>query len=161
METTGTVERKNDRGSILVSGEWYSSYKGKHTGSINPGDIVKITWKPSDDGKWKNISFLDKTGTGAVTPAAAGGGGGWSPRNNVGVELGHASKLGLDIAFRVMDASEEIAAGSEAFYKLWLEHTDKVYKVMHKLRTMKEKELAAPAPVIPKGDPLVASDEPF
>jgi hypothetical protein len=161
MEVKGTVERKNDRGSILVNGEWYSSYQGKHTGSVNPGDVVSIGYKLSPDGKWKNIQFLNKTGT-APVPAAgtsAPSGGGWQPRNNLGVELGHASNLAMTIAIAVADG-EEMIVGGEEFYKLWLDHTNKVYKVMSKLRSLKEKELATP-PAAAKDDVLLADDEPF
>ncbi len=145
---TGVVQSKRrDGAGIQVNGEWYSSYQGKGLESVQTGHHVEFTWAPSKDGRFKNIKSIAITGgapkygagiPGAVPAASSNKSGGYS---NVGVELGHASKLAWELA---LQAHENPA--SDEFYKYWIEHTQKVYRAMSKLRTLIQSEAAAPAP---------------
>jgi hypothetical protein len=168
----GTVEKIARNGGIMVNGDWYSSFKGKDTTvkGIAIGNAVTFEWTPDTKGLgYKNIKSLTITGgapadaLGSMTAATAA-----VPmrNNNLGVELGHASKLAMDMSiayFSTLPGSAEI--GSEDFYKFWIQNTDKVFKAMSALRKAKDKpEVTVTVAETPrKADPILASaeDEPF
>lgn len=142
----GVVESKARNGSsIKVDGEWYGTYKGKGLESVNWKDTVEFLYEMDKSGKYRNIKGAVKV-LGGGAPSSGGGvsapsnGGGY---NNLGVELGHASKLAMDLAICIHGGNE---IGGREFYKTWLEHTEKVYECMKKLR---EKVGKPPAPVAP------------
>lgn len=169
---TGVVEKVSVKnGSILVDGEWYSSWQGQETTrkGVVPGTHVAFTWTPDKAGKgFRNIKTLTVTGapvisTGGVAVPAPGAPTNWKPQNNLGVELGHASKLAMDLC---LAKSEKADIGTPEFYKEWIQHTDKIYRAMGSLREAKASPATATAvaaaPAKAK-EPILASadEEPF
>ena len=155
----GTVEKVARNGGIMVDGNWYSSFKGKDTTAkgVGVGTVVALEWTPDTKGMgYKNIRSLSVTG--GFTAALAAPGVAPAPRmnSNLGVELGHASKLAMDMTIAKFGGAD---IGSEEMYKFWINNTDKVYKAMAALRKAKEK----PEVVEAKKDPILATgdDEPF
>jgi len=136
MKVSGVVESKARSGkSIKVNGEWY--------GDFNPitaeyRDTVEFDSTKSKCGKYNNIvkGSLKVISSAAARPASAGGG--RPPFSNLGVELGHASKLAMDMAIASGDKIGGI--GSAEFYKCWIADTEKVYKLMKGLRAKFEEE---------------------
>lgn len=161
---TGIVEAMKvtpQQTAILLNGDWYSSFRGMHTKGINKGDTVSIDWSPDKTGKWKNIKAAAVTAKGVEAPTTrAATAGVYSPRAHLGVELGHASKLAMDVMLAKTTAGE---VGGEAFYKEFIQHTHKIFKIMGALRTAgMEKEVPkVEGPKDAGPDPLLAADEPF
>lgn len=159
---TGTVEKVARNGGIMVNGEWYSSFKGKDTTAkgVGPGTAVSFQWTPDTKGLgYKNIKMLSVTGEAAtVAPSATVAV--RTSNTNLGVELGHASKLGMDMILAKYSENKE-AIGSEAFFKDWVSATDKVFKTMAALRKAKDHPVEVAAPK--KEEPILASsdEEPF
>jgi hypothetical protein len=125
---TGTVEvalnpNKYGKFAMLVNEVWYSTNPEWLENKPSKGDTVSF----DDKGK-KYIHNLTITGKGSFSPAASSSGGskGYS---TLGVELGHASKLAMDMAL-----TAELPVGGDEFYKFWIEHTQKVHTVMTGLR---------------------------
>lgn len=157
----GTVEKVARNGGIMVNGEWYSSFKGKDTTAkgVGPGTAVSFQWTPDTKGLgYKNIKMLTVTGGAAEAPAMAAVMAPRSSNMNLGVELGHASKLAMDMIL-TQYVKEPSTIGDEEFFKKWITYTDKVYKAMSALRKAKDK----PAEVPKKAEPILATgdDEPF
>ena len=144
MKVQGVVEAKRKDGAgILVNGEWYSSYKGKGLADVEKGSSVSFDFEYSKDGKYKNIN-----GDSVRVTGQASKGGSAPPAkaySTVGVELGHASKLAMDMALKYF--TEEGKIGTDEFYIFWREHTVKVYKAMGKLRDQAENAKTAKQPV--------------
>jgi hypothetical protein len=139
---TGTVASKARNGtSIKIGEDWFGSFKGKGLESIEQGHNVQVDWDYDKTGKYKNIKSVVVLGGAAVArPAAASSsGGGYS---NLGVELGHASKLAMDLALAMHDPRN---VGDDDFYNDWIKHTRKVYKAMTALRAEMSKPVDAPA----------------
>ena len=158
----GTVEKLARNGGIMVNGEWYSSFKGKDTTAkgVGPGTSVSFQWTPDTKGLgYKNIKMLTVTGGSVESPAMAAVTAA-APRSNMnlGVELGHASKLAMDMIL-TQYVKEPTTIGDEEFFKKWITYTDKVYKAMAALRKAKDKPVEEPK----KPEPILASgdDEPF
>ena len=146
----GVVESKARAGnSIKVNGDWYGSFKGKGLEDIQPGHYVSSSWDYDKTGKYRNIKTVSVVG-GSITAVAgtAGTPTNWKPQNNLGVELGHASKLAMDLVLKKFAPTD---IGGDEFYKEFLFHTDKIYKIMGKLRETKAAaaaESAAPATAV-------------
>jgi hypothetical protein len=166
----GTVEKVARNGGIMVNGDWYSSFKGKDTTvkGIAIGNAVTFEWTPDTKGLgYKNIKSLTITGGAPADPLGTMAATATPMRiSTLGVELGHASKLAMDMSiayFTTYEGSAEI--GSEDFYKFWIQNTDKVFKAMSALRKAKDKPevTVAVAEAPKKVDPILASaeDEPF
>lgn len=163
----GTVEKVARNGGIMVNGDWYSSFKGKDTTAkgIAIGNAVTFEWTPDTKGLgYKNIKSLTITGSAPADTSPSAAVAVRSSNNNLGVELGHASKLAMDMAiayFSTLPGSAEV--GSEDFYKFWIQNTDKVFKAMSILRKAKDKPEVTVAEAPKKADPILASsdDEPF
>jgi hypothetical protein len=139
---TGTVASKARNGtSIKIGEDWFGSFKGKGLEAIEQGHSVQVDWDYDKTGKYKNIKTVSVLGGAAVArPAvASSGGGGYS---NLGVELGHASKLAMDLALAMHDPRN---VGDDDFYADWIKHTRKVYKAMTALRAEMSKPVDAPA----------------
>lgn len=51
------VKQRENGYSVKLNDSWYSAF-GKS--KVNEGDTVEIDFEVSEDGKWKNIKFLDK-----------------------------------------------------------------------------------------------------
>ena len=146
MKVQGVVEAKRKDGAgILVDGDWYSSYKGKGLGSVGVGDTVVFEYEFSKDGKYKNIDGNSVKVAGKGQPKA-GYAAPAKAYSSVGVELGHASKLAMDMALGFF---EQTKIGTDEFYVFWREQTVKIYKAMGKLRDQAENAKAEkkPAPV--------------
>ena len=129
--TKGIVEKKASNGNgILVNGDWYNAYQGRGLASVTDGTEVQIEWDfDKKSGKYRNIKTIAITAHGAApvhTPSTTS-----KPYSNIGVELGHASKLAMEMACNHFEPSE---VGSTDFYKFWLTHTDKVFKAMKAMR---------------------------
>ncbi|MSW53298.1 MAG: hypothetical protein F2817_20730 [Actinobacteria bacterium] len=139
---TGTVASKARNGSSIKIGEdWYGAFKGKGLETIEQGHNVQVEWDYDKTGKYRNIrSVVALGGTAVARPAmaAGGSGGGYS---NLGVELGHASKLAMDLALAMHDPRN---VGDDDFYADWIKHTRKVYKAMSALRAEMSKPVEAP-----------------
>lgn len=149
--------------ALLVNGSWYSSYRGTATKGINKGDAVELDWAFDKTGKWKNIKRAVVTLAGAALPASSGGSS-YVPKSNIGIELGHASKLAMDVVLQAASAGS-LEFGDDQFYKEFVKHTHKIFKIMHKLRTTVEAHpegAPAPTPAAAKADePVTVDDEPF
>jgi hypothetical protein len=124
------ISRKYDKFSVMVNDNWYGTKK-EWTPSPEPtkGDTIEF-----DDGGKKYLSKCRIVEKGAYS-AGAGAKSGGKTWNNLGVELGHASNIAKDIAMR-----SDVAPGSDDWYRVWVENTEKVFKVMKKLRTKYEEE---------------------
>lgn len=124
MRIDGTVESKSRKGnSIKVNGGWYSTFNASDLDHVNWKDQVSFDFVTK--GKYNNIS--GKVEVTAKAPAASSsGGGGKGGDYTLGVELGHASKLAMD----VMLADPSIKAGSEEFYKGFVRHTEIIHGLM-------------------------------
>lgn len=139
---TGTVASKARNGSsIKIGDDWYGAFKGKGLEQIEQGHTVQVDWDFDKTGKYRNIKSVSVVGGAPRAPAqATGGGGGYS---NLGVELGHASKLAMDLVLAIHDPRN---VGDDDFYHDWMKHTRKVYKAMSALRTEMSKPAESPAP---------------
>lgn len=142
---TGTVASKARNGSsIKIGDDWYGAFKGKGLETVEQGHTVQIEWDFDKTGKYRNIKSVMVVG-GTARPAQAAGGSSGGGYSNLGVELGHASKLAMDM---VLNMSDPRNVGDDDFYSEWIKHTRKVYKSMHALRTEFSKpQEAAPAEV--------------
>lgn len=162
-QVIGIVEAKAVKGmntSILIGGEWYSSYKGAGLASVEKGSTVDFLWKPDAKGMgFRNIiaSTVKNLG-GSASPAPAGGPArAYTPAakaySTLGVELGHASNLAMEMCLKM---DKDITPGTDEFYKAWVHHTDKIFTIMQKIRASKEK---AEAPAAKAPEPVLAAEE--
>jgi hypothetical protein len=120
------VSTKWDKYSIQVNGAWYGTKMEWAHVQPSKGDLVEF-----DDGGGKytkNLSIVTKGagGTYGSPKPSAGGKGGYS---NLGVELGHAANLAIQIAL-----AGGTEAGSTDFYKAFAQNTRKCYAIMKGLR---------------------------
>jgi hypothetical protein len=144
---TGTVASKARNGSSIKIGEdWYGAFKGKGLETVEQGHTVQIEWDYDKTGKYRNIKSVMVVGGAARAPAQASGGSSGGGYSNLGVELGHASKLAMDLVLNMHDPRN---VGDDDFYADWAKHTRKVYKTMQALRAEFSKPTEA-APVAPK-----------
>jgi hypothetical protein len=143
---TGTVASKARNGSsIKIGDDWYGAFKGKGLEAIEQGHTVQIEWDYDKTGKYRNIKSVSVLGGAPRAPAqVTGGSGGYS---NLGVELGHASKLAMDICLAMHDPRN---VGDDDFYSDWAKHTRKVYKTMQSLRAEFSKPAETAASAAPK-----------
>ena len=166
-QVTGVVEAKAVKGmntSILIRGEWYSSFKGAGLASIEKGSTVDFLWKPDAKGMgFRNIIASTVKNLGGSSPVAAGSVGkpyippARKEYSTLGVELGHASNLAMEMCLGMAG----IDPGSDEFYKAWVHHTDKIFTIMQKIRASKE-AVAAPATVVAKPatpEPITKAEE--
>lgn len=166
-QVTGVVEARNER-AVMVAGEWYGSFKGKGLEAVKKGDMVDISWEPDKTGRYKNVKGVAVLSTGIHGGSSTAASPSYTPRSNVGVELGHAANLSKDLVIEMLKTSaraEEL--GSNEFYKMFVEHTGKFFKIMKRLRAAAEagkdieslvasKEGAATAPA---PEPVVVDEE--
>lgn len=128
--------------AMVVNEAWYSTNPEWLENKPNKGDTVSF----DDKGK-KYIHNLTITGKGV--PTATHSSSGKSGYSTLGVELGHASKLAMDMTL----ASGRVS-GDDEFYRFWIEHTQKVHTVMTNLKRKYEgsdKAEEAPASAVIKG----------
>lgn len=145
---TGTVASKARNGSsIKIGDDWYGAFKGKGLETVEQGHTVQIEWDYDKTGKYRNIKSCMVVGGAARAPAQVSGGTGSNGYSNLGVELGHASKLAMDICLAMHDPRN---VGDDDFYNDWAKHTRKVYKTMQALRTEFSKPAETAAPAAPK-----------
>jgi hypothetical protein len=153
-QVTGVVEARNER-ALCVAGGWYGAYKGQGIEKVVKGDTVDLEWSPDKTGKYKNIKSC-KVLSGAVAGAAEPARRGYS---NVGVEIGHAMNLAMEVA------RELHPVGSLEFYKALVEHTGKMHKISSRLRAaaeagkdieelVKHEEPELPEPAMPSAESM-------
>lgn len=146
MTVTGVVESKRKDGKgIKVNGEWYSVFNASSLRGVEWKDTVTFNYIMK--GTYRNIQGpVTKTEEGGSSPAAmpTSKGGGYS---NLGVELGHAANLAMEV---MIASSPPEVIGTDDFYKKWVAHTDKIYKAMRILREHKEHDRSSAAPVARK-----------
>jgi hypothetical protein len=133
-EVTGVVEAvstKFDKYSIMVNDKWYGTKMEWAKIKPNKGEVVTF-----DDGGKNYLKNVKVTGVSDSVPSS-GGKKTWS---NLGVELGHASNIARDICL----AKHGKMAGSDEFYKDFIEHTEKVFAVMKELRKSHEAPSTVP-----------------
>ncbi len=165
-QVTGVVEKKNVKlmnTSLLIAGEWYSSFKGAGLDNVDEGDTVDFLWNPDKKGGgFKNIvattvKVLAK-GSGAVPSVRAANPISAAPYkkeySTLGVELGHASNLAMEMCLHT-----EIEVGTDEFYKAWVHHTDKIFTIMQKIRASKEAVAVSAKVMPPKPEPVTKEDE--
>lgn len=153
----GTV---TDRTSfnITIDGNKYGAFKGKGLEDIQIGDAVQLLWDFDKTGVYRNIKGTPKiiskaSGTsGPVFIAAAKPSWTPAPKNTLGIELGHAANLAMDMTLRAHEPND---VGTPNFYKFFAAHTEKVFQIMKKLREAHERG-DVPTPV----DALKSLDEP-
>ena len=170
-QVTGVVEAKAVKGmntSILIGGEWYSSYKGVGLASVEKGSTVDFLWKPDAKGMgFKNIiaSTVKNLGEPTTPVGAASTGKAYTPParkeySTLGVELGHASNLAMELTLNKWTFNGAEPASDE-FYREWIHHTDKIFTIMQKIRASKE-GVAAPSAVVAKPatpEPITKAEE--
>lgn len=134
------VSTKYGKFSVLLDDVWYATkMEWCDDTSIQKGDTVQF-----DDGGGKFLKKVKK-----LSGGSGGSGGSALPfaksHSNLGVELGHASKLGMDMAL-----ASDTPVGTPEFYKAFIENTENVYKIMKSLRAKYEggEEKAAPTPEV-------------
>lgn len=121
---TGVVEAvstRYDKYSVLVNGNWYGTKIEWATVKPNKGDSIEF-----DDGGKKYLKNVVIKGGAPAAPTS--GSRGYSS-STLGVELGHASKLAMDVT---MSLSYE--PGSTEFYQYWLKQTETIYALMKNLK---------------------------
>jgi hypothetical protein len=136
---TGVIEaisHKYDKFAILYNGNWFNTKKEyAEEWPVMPAVGDEISW---DDGGKKYLGKM-KIVKKNVAPSGASAppSGGYS---SIGVEIGHASKLAMDMA---LATSMQVA--SKEFYKFWAEETLKVHGMMTKLKAKASAPAVAPA----------------
>lgn len=138
-KVTGLVESKSRKGnSIKVNGEWYSVFSSADM-PAEWKDTVDFLWEPDKTGAYKNIKKgTIKVLSGGDSGAPSGSSGYTPPKfNNLGVELGHAANLAMEMTLQSSHGGEG-QVGSTEMYKFWMEHTDNIYKMMKGLRAKYE-----------------------
>lgn len=140
------VSTKYGKFSVMVNDTWYGTkMEWCDDTSIQKGDTIEFD---NGGGKFlKKVKRVSASSHGA-TPVSGSKSSGYS---NIGVELGHASKLGFDVAIKLAEA------GSPEFYKLFIEHTENVYKIMKSLRAKYE---AGDTPKVEKAEPTPKEETP-
>lgn len=129
METiTGVVESvRKDRKGMCVNGQWYSSWDAL---SVNTGDEVLFNYV--EKGTFKNIKGKVRvTGSKPVTSSGGGKSGGYS---NLGVEIGHAANLAME-----MMKQDKIELDSEEYYGTFATRTVSMFNAMKEIRSIIEK----------------------
>lgn len=145
------ISHRYDKFAILYNEKWYNTKKEyAEEWPVMPTVGDEISW---DDGGKKYLGKMKiiKKNTSAPAPQSLPStGGGYS---NIGVEMGHASKLAMDMAL-ASAASGYYEVASAEFYKFWAKETLKVHSYMTKL---KAKASSSMAPVTEEETP--ADDE--
>ena len=129
---TGQVEAistKYGKFSIMVNDNWYGT-KAEWAPSPQPnrGDVVEF----DDGGKnyLKKLRIKSSGGSSAGSPA-----GGGKKFSTLGVELGHAANLAMEVTLVQVHPERE-----EEFWKAFDRNTDIAYKLMQRKREMYEAE---------------------
>lgn len=134
----GTVEDRTTY-NITIMGEKYGAFKGKGIEAVAIGDTVEFSWDYDKTRTYRNIK-----GAVRITSARPAGVAGipaprptWTPpaKQTLGIELGHAANLAMEMS---CTAFHESKVGTPEFYKFFVEHTDKVFNIMKKIRESKE-----------------------
>lgn len=142
--TVEAISHKFEKFAVMAGDKWYNT-KAEFAAEWPEKPVVGDTITFDDGGKkylgrMKIVAKGDGPRAGSA-PAKSGGGGGYS---SLGVEVGHASNL----AMRMMEQDRmdcPHSVGSTEYYKLFIERTETVYKLMGGLK----KKLGAPAaPVV-------------
>jgi hypothetical protein len=138
---SGVVASKSRKGnSIKVGDDWYSTFNASDLSHVNWKDTVSFSYVLK--GEYRNIKGKVKITATDDSPKSKGG------YSNLGVELGHASKLAMDMSTHKFAADD---VGSPEFYKFWMNETQTIHKAMSALRTrMAEPKAEAKEEVIVK-----------
>ena len=142
------VSTKWDKYSVQVNGSWYSTKMEWATIKPNKGDMVEF-----DDGgsKFTKNMKLIAAGAGGVYGAP-------KPRsfnNNLGIELGHAANLAVQIAL-----AEDLPPASTEFYKSFAANTRKCYAIMKGLREEFDAAATDAATPAPDSEVVVVRSKP-
>ncbi len=129
--------------NITIEGNKYGAFKGKGLEDIQIGDAVQLLWDFDKTGVYRNIKGTPKiiskvTGTSGPVTSGFAAKPTWTPapKSTLGIELGHAANLAMDMTLRVYGG---IDVGTPDFYKFFANHTEKVFQIMKKLREAHEK----------------------
>ena len=153
----GKVESMSKKGnSIKVNGEWYSVAPQAAATALKG-----VAWKDEVEflyeqkGQYKNIkgvvTVVSGTGSPAANSSRGGNGGGYS---NIGVEVGHAANLAMNMMEQqAMTSSTALAVGSKEYYQTFAQYTLDMYKVMKGIRS----KIEQPVPVVEPTPPVVDS----
>jgi hypothetical protein len=131
-QVTGTVEKVNfpdryGKFSMLVGERWFNSKPEWLRDKPGEGDQVEF------DDKGKNyINELKIVSKGSGSPSKSFKGYSKGRDNLLGIELGHASKLAMDMTLASHDFER---VGDDDFYRFWLDQTQKVYTHMKNLKS--------------------------
>jgi len=121
------VSTKFGKYSVLVNGNWYGTKA--EWAKVQPEKGDEITFDDGGGKFLKNVKVL--------AGGAGGSGGGDRPKavfSNLGVELGHAANLGMQVALK-----GEAKPGTSEFYKDFMDQTENIFKIMKGLRLFYEK----------------------
>lgn len=150
MQHQGVIEaisHKYDKFAILFEEKWYNTKKEYAAEwPVQPAVGDEISW---DDGGKKYLGKMKIVKKNTAAPAAgasAPSGGNY----NIGVEIGHASKLAMDIALQQAQVGM-YEVGSTDFYKAWAKETLKVHGFMTKLKA--KASTPPPAPEVEAAPP--------
>jgi hypothetical protein len=135
---SGTVEAvstKFDKLSVLVNEVWYSTkqeFAEEWKYKPEKGDLIQF-----DDGGKKFLKKVNKLGSGEAS------GGSVSPSksfksNTLGVELGHAANLAMQMLGQQGINLDGDGVGSPSYYKDFVTYTEQIKKLMSGLRAKYE-----------------------
>lgn len=159
-KVAGKVESMSKKGnSIKVNGEWYSVAPQAAATALKG-----VAWKDEVEflyeqkGQYKNIKGVVSVISGAGSPAAnsgrGGNGGGYS---NIGVEVGHAANLAMNMMEqKIMADTTPMMIGSKEYYATFAQYTLDMYKVMKGIRS----KIEQPTQVVDIAPQPVANDVP-
>jgi hypothetical protein len=126
----GTVEgvsTKWEKYTIQVNGTWYGTKMEWATVKPNKGDVVEF-----DDGGGKYTKNLKIVTVGSGGPST---GGTYVPKGTLGVELGHAANLAMQVVLaKYAQEKKPHVIGDKNFYVEFSENTRIIKAVMQGLR---------------------------
>lgn len=121
------ISHKYDKFAVLIDGNWFNTKKEyADEWPVKPTVGAEITF---DDGGKKYLGKMKIVKQGAGASSGGGSGAGL-----IGVEIGHASKLAMDMALAVATTDKDYEIGSKEFYKFWAEQTLQVHSMMGRLK---------------------------
>ena len=125
---TGVVEAvstKFDKYSIQVGGTWYSTKM--EWAKVQPERGAEVSFDNGGGKFMKNVKIISGGSGGSAGGSAGPAKGGFS---TLGVELGHAANLAMQVSLQGSPGSP----GTPEFYKFFVEQTQTIFKVMKGLR---------------------------
>lgn len=111
MKVQGVVEARKDNANgigIVIDGTWYNSYKGKGLKGVNKGDKIRFEFTKKNG--FNNIDADTIQVKKAESSGTSGGNAGQKDNTNrpafsqLGVELGHAANLAMQMTLHMKSA---------------------------------------------------------